>query len=97
MPHPHSAFLQPMALQRRHPLSIRSGAGGGVFFLPRVSGGGSDKFRVIDLAGVLRADGSLSPSPPVLGDGVKANRSVLELLLLLVERSRLVEHWYYWH
>lgn len=62
--------------------------------MPRVSGGGSDKFRVIDLAGVLRADGSVSP---VLGDGVKANLSVLELLLLLVERSRLVEHWYYRH
>lgn len=97
MPHQHSAFLQPMAVQRRHPLSIRSGAGRGGEVLPRASGGGSDKFRVIDLAGVLRADGSLSPSPPVLGDGVKVNLSVLELLLLLVERSRLVEHWYYRH
>lgn len=67
------------------------------FFLPLVSGGGSDKLRVIDLAGVLKADGSLSPSPPVLGDGVKANLSGLELLLLAVERPRLVEDWYYRH
>lgn len=42
-------------------------------FLPLVSGGGSDKLRVIDLAGALKAHGSLSPSPPMLSNGAVAN------------------------
>lgn len=51
-----------------------------------MSGGGSDTIWLSDFAGVLKADGSLRPSPFVLGIVVNAKLSGLEGLLLLLGR-----------